>query len=173
MKYYYKTPDQVRKDAGSKFEREKHPLRNRTFLMILADVAIVLIIGGILYQSGALDGYLTAQGKLALEPVKYDLKSGVLKVKVTNTGKVRTDFPGEDIEIYEALWENLSTERLYRVSEKPANQKLEPEQSVQIDLRAPEELARSIRKANGSQSIFLEIRFEKQIRELRFQTIDR
>lgn len=168
MKYYYKTPAEVQKDNSGKFVHEKHPLRNRTFLMVLADVVVVLLIGGILYQSGALDGYLTARGKLSVKFHSFHMQSGKLKLKIHNTGTVRTDFPGDSSENYEALWENLTTERLYKQTSRPQNTRLDPDETAIVTLKAPAGLLQDSEKISGKQEFVVELRFEKQNRQIRF-----
>ena len=182
MKYYYKNPDVVRQEQTGRVEKQQHPLRNRTFLMVLADVSIFLLIGGILYQTGALDGYFSTSAGLEITAESYDPKRNELRLKIHNAGKYTATFPPEDStdkleEPLEILYENPVDGRLYRdggksqgdetVFEKWKKQtrEIEPENSEIFITNLPDELWQSLQTG---QKVHAELRFAGQKRNAIF-----
>lgn len=66
MKFYYKSPQEVQEDYPGKPEKVFNPFRNRTFWMILADVALLLLIFGIMYKTGSLDSFFPSPTDLKI-----------------------------------------------------------------------------------------------------------
>ena len=76
LKYYYKSPEEIQEKLKD-HRVAVHPYRNRTFLMILADTSIFLLIFFILYYSGFLDLWKDREKNRALyEGMEFILLPG-------------------------------------------------------------------------------------------------
>ena len=52
MKYYHKTPEELRGERERR--REKKPAQNRSAVVTLLDIAVIVVIFAVLYYSGLL-----------------------------------------------------------------------------------------------------------------------
>jgi hypothetical protein len=66
MKYHYRPPQEVKEQYPGKPVAANNPFRNRTFWMILADCALLLLIFGILYKSGSLNSFFPSPADLRI-----------------------------------------------------------------------------------------------------------
>jgi len=104
MKYYFKSPEELKESIDAKKIKSSSPFRNRTFLMVFADIALFLIVFYILYYSGILFSIHNRESKV----YKYNNLdiSGVLAeakgqhepdllyyLRIKNTGKKPLLFP--------------------------------------------------------------------------------
>lgn len=101
MKYHFKTPQQLR-DSIKQYQAASHPLRNRTFLIVLADLALIVVLFGGLYAFGYIGPNSTAKasasvfGELSFSVASFEFAQGKgvsVMLYATNTGGVAIRFP--------------------------------------------------------------------------------
>lgn len=72
MKYHYRSPDEVREKFGKSTQKLKNPMLNRSFLLLVADVAIILLAGTFLYKSDYADLIKSGEGVLKIQYERLD-----------------------------------------------------------------------------------------------------
>ncbi len=96
MKFYYKNPQEVREDYPGTPTRTPNPFSNRTFWMILADCALLLLIFGIMYKTGSLDSFFPSPTDLTVRADVIESANGnpTIHLMLRNDAD-RTIDPGE------------------------------------------------------------------------------
>ena len=115
MKYHYKSPEEVQQAVREKHSKQSGPYRSRTFWIILIDIAIIVIVIGILYYSGLLTPQATSsrtterfdgfEFSVSLIELRSDRPDVSLYLNVKNTGTEARTFPPPDGEDPAALRE--------------------------------------------------------------------
>lgn len=98
MKFHYKNPQEVREEYPGTPTKTPNPFRNRTFWMILADCALLLLIFGIMYKTGSLDSFFPSPTDLTIRAdviQSEERESPAIKVLLRNDAD-RTLNPGEE-----------------------------------------------------------------------------
>jgi len=101
MKYYSRNPEQLKE-----FLKEKkgvHPFKNRTFLLIFADILLIVAIGTFVQKSGYFsEDRIDSEGRYAREGVEFSAsianlrsknKEPVFYIKLTNSTREEIIFP--------------------------------------------------------------------------------
>ena len=119
MKYHFKSPQEVKETYKDNIK--VHPFKNRTFLVIFADIVLIVVIAVFLDKSGYLtEDKLNSKGRYARAGVEFsgsiaqlhsDKEEIILYIKLTNNSFQEAVFPSDtgplrlanrsgDVEIY-------------------------------------------------------------------------
>ncbi len=104
MKFYYKNPQEVREDYPGTPTKTPNPFSNRTFWMILADCALLLLIFGIMYKTGSLDSFFPSPTDLTIraDVIEADREIPAIHLMLRNDAD-RTINPREEESPFQLL----------------------------------------------------------------------
>ena len=101
MKYYSRNPEQLKEFLKEK--KGTHPFKNRTFLLIFADILLIVVIGTFVQKSGYFsEDIINSEGRYAREGIEFSAsisnlrsktKEPVFYIKLTNNTSEKIIFP--------------------------------------------------------------------------------
>jgi len=106
MKYYSRSPEELKEFLKAK--KSTHPFKNRTFLIIFADVVLIIAIATLVQKSGYFSyDKISSKGRYARAGMEFSgtivnlHKAGAGEeifffIKLTNNGNSAVDFPAEN-----------------------------------------------------------------------------
>ncbi len=103
MKYYYKSPEELREYIAQGHKKAIGPFRHRTFIIILLDIVLFMAVFGVLYYQGYLTpGSATSASTESFDGLEFSIsvpklprgsEAVTLYLNIKNTGTRARDFP--------------------------------------------------------------------------------